>query len=206
MLPPKASQSAIKTYYLTKTLLLDPAFCRPNPAVFTTKTWLASINLLKPEIICLNWCRSHGGAILYAAVYFIVNITAKAAPQQSLTPPPSLPPLSICIFNLVLSRRSSIHFDGNDDDDWSKMTMMLGCQWPPMREDGRRLGPPSQEFKYFLNILFPNNLTFHLNTCITLFYTPVIYAALRLCSRTYLRDMIISAKHSCQMCQPAKKD
>ena len=38
MLPPKASQSAIKTYYLTKTLLLDPAFCSPNPAVFTTKT------------------------------------------------------------------------------------------------------------------------------------------------------------------------
>ena len=200
MLPPKASQSAIKTYYLTKTLLLDPAFCRPNPAVFTTKTWLASINLLKPEIICLNWWRSHGGTILYAAVYLIVNITAKAAPSSRW------PPSSIWIFDLVLSRCSSVHFDGSDDDDLSKMTMMLGCQWPPMREDGRRLGPPSQEFKYFLNILFPNNLTFHLNTCITLFYTPVIYAALRLCSRTYLRDMIISAKHSCQMCQPAKKD
>ena len=142
MLPPKASRSAIKTYYLTKTLLLDPAFCSPNPAVFTTKTWLASINLLKPEIICLNWWRSHGGTILYAAVYLIVNITAKAAPSSRW------PPSSIWIFDLVLSRCSSVHFDGSDDDDLSKMTMMLGCQWPPMRSR-EEAWPPLRNLNIF---------------------------------------------------------
>ena len=78
----------------------------------------------------------------YMRPYILLLISEEKRPNPVVDPLPS--PSHICIFNLDLSRWSSIlNFDsgggGDDDDvDLSKMTKMPRCQWPPMWR--RRLG------------------------------------------------------------------
>ena len=80
----------------------------------------------------------------YMRPYILLLISEEKRPNPVVDPPPLPSPSHICIFNLDLSRWSSIlNFDsggGGDDDevDLSKMTKMPRCQWPPMWR--RRLG------------------------------------------------------------------
>ena len=77
----------------------------------------------------------------YMRPYILLLISEEKRPNPVVDPPP-LPPSHICIFNLDLSRRSSIlNFDsgggGNDDDvDLSKMTKMPEDVSDPWCEDG----------------------------------------------------------------------
>ena len=75
----------------------------------------------------------------YMRPYILLLISEEKRPNPVVDPPP---PSQICIFNLDLSRRSSIlNFDsgggGNDDDvDLSKMTKMPEDVSDPWCEDG----------------------------------------------------------------------
>ena len=77
----------------------------------------------------------------YMRPYILLLISEEKRPNPVVDPPPH-PPSHICIFNLDLSRRSSIlNFDsgggGNDDDvDLSKMTKMPEDVSDPWCEDG----------------------------------------------------------------------
>ena len=74
----------------------------------------------------------------YMRPYILLLISEEKRPNPVVDPPPP----HICIFNLDLSRRSSIlNFDsgggGNDDDvDLSKMTKMPEDVSDPRCEDG----------------------------------------------------------------------
>ena len=78
----------------------------------------------------------------YMRPYILLLISEEKRPNPVVDPPSSLPLSHICIFNLDLSRWSSIlNFDsgggGDDDDvDLSKMTKMPEDVSDPRCEDG----------------------------------------------------------------------
>ena len=78
----------------------------------------------------------------YMRPYILLLISEESDQTQALTPPPLPSRSHICIFNLDLSRWSSIlNFDsgggGDDDDvDLSKMTKMPEDVSDPRCEDG----------------------------------------------------------------------